>query len=154
MTHYIFLFKFLKNKLLYSDEETRRWQTSAVAKNWRLSFDVFPEPASCCWWKRCSDPQLKIRLFCFFLPPCYWLPVEIQFCPRPAVKKLSVWRTRVFTVHYFSVIVSCVCFEWPTFDVCLVTRAPESWSPAPSLTSPLRPPLTSRWAETKTKKEK
>ena len=38
--------------------------------------------------------------------------------------------------------------------VCLGTRAPESWSPAPSLTSPLRRPLTLRWAETETKKEK
>lgn len=35
----------------------------------------------------------------------------------------------------------------------MVSRAPESWFPAPSLISLLRRPLTSRWAITKTKEE-
>ena len=94
-------------------------------------------------------------LVCFFLPFMLLTSCSDPVLLRPAVKKLSVWRTRVFTVHYLSVIVSCVCFlnDQHQMCVCLVTRAPESWSPAPSLTSPLRQPLTLRWAETKIKKK-
>lgn len=98
----------------------------------------------------------------FVLPPCYWPPqchrlLKVQsfvwtiwsHLPCPAPSPALTRRAAVALLSVEDQVVLWRCsdgkrsFSW----LCLSSREPESSSPAPSLTSPPRRPLTSRWVE-------
>lgn len=118
-------------------------------------------------WRACSVKTTVHYWTGFVLPPCYWPPqchrlLKVSVCMNhlipPTPPRSSPCSDEEGSRHAaqcgrpvtaLSRVVMLQwwkhCFSW----LCLYSREPELLSPAPSLTSHPRRPLTSRWAQTR-----
>lgn len=113
------------------DETLARWLLK-----WRINSGL---GSTSCWWIL-SHPVTDLASVVQSDSPTDHPPgpSTCSFsCPPPAERRAALTLSCVYDVE------PCVCLNG-RFLCSMVTRVPESWFPAPSLTSPLRRPLTSK----------